>query len=228
MPTPLLAPAIAFFVELEADNSTEFWGRHRHRYAAEVRAPFADLCDRLGSWGPWRVYRPHANRRFRPDTPPLKTFVGAVAERPDGVGAFLQVSRRGLLVASGIPMPAADQLARLRAAIADDAIGPTLLTAVGEAEAAGATVHGGRWEPLRRVPRGFPADHPRGALLRWKGVEANRRIADPPWTSLDEAAPAVAQLLDAPTPLHRWLAAHVGPSDLTPEERFAPRGSRST
>lgn len=219
----LFADAVAFFAELERDNSRDFWQRERHRYDDAIKPAFLAVLDGVGGFGPWRVYRPHNDTRFNSDAGPYKTFIGAVAERADGVGAFVQISSRGALAASGIPMPAPDQLAAMRAAIADDESGPGLLAAIEHANLGGTTVHGGRWDPLRRTPRGYPADHQRAELLRWKGVEANVRIARPAWSSSGQAATEVDTLLARPSELHEWLARHVGPSALSPEERFAPR-----
>jgi uncharacterized protein (DUF2461 family) len=207
-----LEDAASFFTELEQHNERDWWQANRGRYDA-VRAPFTAMIDDLDGWGAWRVYRPHNDTRFG-NANPYKTFLGAVAERPDGVGAFVQVSARRLLVGTGLPMPARDQLDALRRAIADDEAGPALSAAIEATTATGATVHGGRYPPLTRVPRGFPADQPRGDLLRWKGIEVDvrpRRVAE-----VDEALARGAAV-------HRWLADHVGPSALTAEQRFAPR-----
>lgn len=223
--TVLLHDALDFFAELEHDNSTAFFARERHRYDA-ARATFTEVCDGVAGWGPWRVYRAHNDRRFRPDTPPYKTFLGAVTERADGVGGFVRVDAAGVLVGTGIPMPAADQLARLRAAVADDATGPVLDTAIAAARATGSKVHGGRWPALKRVPRGYPADSPRAELLRWKGIEANGRIDPPRWATVAEAVTELQRHLDAPVELHAWLGQYVGPSAMSAEERFAPRSRR--
>jgi uncharacterized protein (DUF2461 family) len=212
MTEPWVRDAAAFFRELGADNDRTWWQAHRERYD-DARARFVALLDALDGWGPWRVYRPNNDARFG-NRAPYKTFLGAVAERSDGVGAFVQVSALGLLVGTGVPMPAPDQLAALRAAIAEDDAGPALEAAIAAVRAAGATVHGGRYEPLKRVPRGYPADHPRAELLRWKGLEVNVR---PPTAS------GVPDALRAGDPVHAWLGRHVGPSALTPEERFAPK-----
>lgn len=218
--------AIGFFTALEADNTAAFWARERHRYDGSIRPTFEGLLTavdaRAATPSPWRVYRPRNDTRFG-TVDPYKTFIGAVTERSDGVGVFVQVSAKGLLVGTGIPMPAPDQLAALRAAIADDRTGPALVVAVEAARAAGARVHGGRWPPLKRTPRGYPADHPRAEHLRWKGVEANQRVRRPAWRSVDEAAEAVAEMAVAPAALHDWLGTHVGPSALSAEERFAPK-----
>ena len=130
-------------------------------------------------------YRPHNDVRYA--RTPYKTFLGAVAEWPDGVGTFVQVGPRGLLVATGIPQPAPDQLARLRAGIAADGSGTGFASAVERVEARGARVHGGRWDPLVRVPRGYSTDHP-GGRLRWKGVEIAHHAGAPPVVRLDGGA----------------------------------------
>lgn len=225
--TTLFADAISFFAALEQDNTPEFWARERHVYDSSIRPTFLAMLgsvdERLANATGWRVYRPRNDTRFTSGANPYKTFIGAVTERTDGVGAFVQVSALGVLVATGIPMPATDQLSALRAAIADERSGAAFLDAVAAAVQDGCTVHGGRWEPLKRTLRGYPADHPRAEHLRWKGVEVNHRVRRPAWSSVDEAAGTVAGMLTRPALLHAWLAAHVGPSALTPEERFAPR-----
>lgn len=220
MTTPCFAPAVQFFSELELDNSRDFWTAERHRYDQLVKPPFVELLDELG--GSWRIYRPHNDTRFGTTKGPYKTFIGAVTERADGVGTFVQISSRGVLVGTGMPMLAADQLATSRAAVADDA-GVDLDRAVAIARGRGVVVHGGRWDPLRRVPRGVDPQHPRSELLRWKGVESNTRVASPPWPTPARAAADLRRATAASAEVDDWLGRHVGPSSMTAEERFAPR-----
>jgi uncharacterized protein (TIGR02453 family) len=226
MRSTLFSSAISFFAELEHDNSKQFWERERVRYDREIKPAFAAVIEAIVDFGSWRTYRPFNDTRFQRDKDPYKTFIGAVAERADGVGAFVQISAKGLLVGTGIPMPAPDQLPRLRAAIADTRTGTAFETALASTRATGAFVHGGRYEPLKRVPKDFPSDHPRADYLRWKGVEANSRIAKPVWVDPVTATAAIKELFTRGDALHRWLGRHVGPSTMTPEERFAPKRSR--
>jgi uncharacterized protein (TIGR02453 family) len=219
----LSADAPAFFAELERDNSREFWTANKARYETAIRPSFLNLLACIEGFGTFRIYRPHNDTRFGTDKGPYKTFIGAVAERPDGVGVFVQVSAKGLLVGSGIPMPPKDQLDNLRNAIADPATGAQLTTAITVVEAAGATVHGGRWEPLKRVPKGFVVDHPLGDMLRWKGLEINSREARPSWLSSEQTFSRINDVVARGDALHEWLGRHVGPTALTPEERFAPK-----
>lgn len=216
-----------FFTALAADNSREFWSRHAGEYEREVRLPFLALVEAVGARlpdlaVPWRVYRPQRDVRFSADKSPYKTFVGAVAASPTGTGYFLQVSARGLLVAAGYPMLARDQLARYRSAVAG-AGGSGLITAIRAAEEAGQPVTPGRWDPLTRAPRGFPADHPRAPWLRWKGVELPARVGIPEWADTDEAPDRILALWRRGAPVLDWLDAEVGPSTLSPEEAWGPR-----
>ena len=60
-------------------------------------------------------------------------------------------------------------------------------------------------ESLKRVPTGFPADHPAADLLRKKNVTFGRRLSDD--DAMSPALPAViADAFEAGTPLMRYLA----------------------
>ncbi len=222
-----MADATRFFARLEAHNDREWWIANRAVYDTVIKPSFLDLLEGIGSFGSWRVYRPNNNLRFASNKPPYKTFIGAVAERDDGVGAFVQVGPRGLMIGTGIPMPAPDQLTRQRDAIADETSGSAFQDAVDTVRAAGANVFGGRWEPLTRIPRGHPPHHPRAEYLRWKGVEIGHRPGLPDWLDQQQASEKIDSLIGLGTPVHDWLSRHVGPSALTAEERYAPKPART-
>jgi uncharacterized protein (DUF2461 family) len=103
-----------------------------------------------------------------------------------------------------------DQLARYRAAVDDDQSGPPLERIVAEAAADGVRIHG--HDRLKRVPRGYPPDHPRADLLRHKGVVAWKEWPVAPWLGTAAAKRRVADFLRASAPLNQWLGTHVGPS----------------
>lgn len=215
--------AVGFFAELEQHNDREWWMANRGVYDTLIKPAFVALLDDISGFDSWRVYRPNNDARFGSTKGAYKTFIGAVSERPDGVGAFVRVSADGLLVGTGMPMPAADQLQRLRTALDQEQSGEAFRAAAEHVGSAGGRVFHGRWDPLRRVPHGHSADHPRAEFLRWKGVEIGHRDARPTWLDGHEASAKVDEVVSRGEPLHAWLARHVGPSDLTPEERFAPR-----
>jgi uncharacterized protein (TIGR02453 family) len=223
MSKALSVDAPAFFAELEHNNNREFWVANKARYDGAIRPSFLTLLSVITGFGEFRTYRPNNDTRFGSAHGAYKTFIGAVAERPDGVGVFVQISAKGLLVGSGIPMPPKDQLNNLRRAIDDAATGAQLADAMRAVQATGATVHGGRWEPLKRVPKGFAADHRRCDWLRWKGLEVNSRDARPSFLDSTKTAGRINDIIERGRPLHDWLGRHVGPTALTPEERFAPK-----
>ncbi len=223
MNRPIFDEAQAFFARLEAENTREAWARRRTLYDTGIRPVFAAVCAALTTFSDWRIQRPRNDVRFRADSPPYKTFIGAVAERPDGVGAFLRVGSLGLLVATGLPFPAADQLAAFRAAVADDVSGPALIAVISALTVRGMMIRPGRAQPLKGVPRGYPADHPRADLLRWKGIEVNHRVRRPAWIDVPSASAGIDELLREPAALHEWLARNVGASALTAEDRFGSR-----
>ena len=72
-----------------------------------------------------------------------------------------------------------EHLARYRAAVAGDRLGPELEEIVAELEKADITVHG--HGALKSAPRGYPADHPRITLLRYKGLTAWKQWPVEPW-----------------------------------------------
>jgi hypothetical protein len=65
---------------------------------------------------------------------------------------------------------------------------------------------------FKRVPAGYPADHPRGELLRCKGLMASRNLKPGAWLSTVEAKDRVREAIKDSRALTSWLDAQVGPS----------------
>jgi uncharacterized protein (TIGR02453 family) len=213
------AEALAFFAELEQNNNRDWWTRNKGRYHLVVRQPFENLLTDLGTtFGDWRIYRPHRDTRFAHNKEPYKNFIGAVAQQTSGNGVFVQISSKGLLLGTGYPMMAKDQLTTFREAIADDATGTDFVNRMRKVNRAGTLVTGGRYEPLKRNPKGYPPGHPRDGLLRWKGVEIGQRLETPQWLAKAHAPKKIHEAIDKGRPITDWLDTLVGPSSLSPEE----------
>jgi uncharacterized protein (TIGR02453 family) len=211
--------ATGFFAELEHDNTAAWWAANNTTYETTVRAPFVALLDSLDyCYLPWRVYRPRRDIRFSVDKTPYKTFIGAVSQEDSGNGHFIRLDRRGLLVGSGYPMLARDQLIRFREAIDAEGSGNAFISAVAAAKIGGVDVTAGRYDRLTGAPRGFRRDHPRIDWLRAKGVELPTRVGTPSWLCTSAASTHVSGLLKNGPEVIAWLNTHVGPSELTPEE----------
>ena len=113
----MFAPeALAFYDALAANNSRDWWGRHRTDYTRLIREPMLALIGALeDEFGPGKVYRPNRDMRF--SKIPYKDHCGAFVAIEDGVGYYVQISASGLLVAGGWYSPQGRQLARFRAAV---------------------------------------------------------------------------------------------------------------
>jgi uncharacterized protein (TIGR02453 family) len=207
------AEALEFFEGLEADNSKAYWQRNKHVYEQLVRAPMEELLAELEpEWGEGRIFRPYRDIRFSRDKSPYKTNIAAVVG-----GGYVQLSAEGLGAGCGMWEMAPDQLERYRAAVAAERSGRKLSKLVADAEAAGLQVSG--HGVLKTAPRGFPKDHPRIDLLRYKGLVTWRDWPAGAWLGTRKAKDRVVEFLRQSKPIEAWLRANVGPSTLSDRMR---------
>ena len=205
-------PALQFFHGLRRDNSKAFFEAHRKVYDEQVRQPMeallAELEQDLGPDIEVKIFRLNRDLRFSPDKRPYKEHLGAYVSSPRAGGVYLQVSNDGLYVAIGSHELAPDQLTRYRDAVAGKD-GEKLARIVAALLKDGYQVT----EPsFKRVPAGYPADHPRGDLLRCKGLMASRNWKPGPWLHTVEAKDRVREAIKDSKPLTGWLDRQVGPS----------------
>ncbi|MGH9025229.1 MAG: DUF2461 domain-containing protein [Acidimicrobiia bacterium] len=201
--------AIEFFEGLEADNSRTYWQANKAVYEGCVRAPMEGLLAELErEFGEGKIFRPYRDVRFSADKSPYKTAIAASL----GAGGYVQLSTEGLGAGCGMYMMAKDQLERFRAAVADDRTGRRLVTLVESTRDRGidVTAH----DSLKTAPRGYPKDHPRADLLRFKGLVAWKQWPVGAWLDSGKAKGRIVELLRAAKPLQRWLDGNVGPSEL--------------
>lgn len=207
------AEALEFFDGLEEENSRAYWQRNKQTYEALVRAPMEQLLEELApDWGEGKIFRPYRDVRFSKDKSPYKTNIGAVIG--DG---YVQVDARGLGVGSGMWEMAPDQLERYRQAVDAERSGRRLEDVVSKAKRAGLDVTGR--DVLKGAPRGYPKDHPRLELLRYKGLITWREWPAGAWLGTAKAKYRVVEFLEASKPLNQWLRSNVGPSTIPPGRR---------
>jgi uncharacterized protein (DUF2461 family) len=212
------ADATAFLAEITADNTAEFWGEHRQRHGTSVHGPMAALAAVLEpEFGPVRVFRPFANRRFRPDAPPYRTTTGGVARSAGGCTLAVVLSARELTASAGHWSFDSGQLRRFRSAV-DGAAGQWLASLVGSLDGsldgAGLGLDPGR--PLVGAPRGFRADHPLIALLRHRGLQVTASWPAGEWLGTREPLSRVRAAWRAAAPVVAWLDEHVGAPESVP------------
>jgi len=198
--------ALDFYDGLAADNSKTYWTAHRQIYEAAVLRPMTELVEELApEFGEAKIFRPYRDIRFSKDKTPYKTHIGALVGR-----GYVQFSAQGLAVGNGMYGMAPDQLDRYRQAVAGDRTGGQLEDAIAAIEKEGIGVSGR--DVLKSAPRGYPADHPRIELLRYKGIVAWKEWPVEAWLETVAARDRVAGFWRATRPLSTWLADNVGPS----------------
>ena len=202
------AEALEFFEGLEADNSKTYWQQNRDVYDGLVRAPMEELLEELApEWGEGRIFRPYRDIRFSADKSLYKTHIGAVVG--DG---YIQLTADGLGAGCGMYEMAPDQLDRYRQAVAEDRPGGELATLVEAARVAGLQITGR--DVLKTAPRGYPRDHPRLELLRFKGLITWQEWPAGAWLGTRRAKDRVVEFFQRSKPISGWLGTHVGPSTL--------------
>jgi uncharacterized protein (TIGR02453 family) len=202
--------AFDFYTGLSADNSKAYWTDHAETYRSAVREPMEALLAAVEpEFGAGAMFRPYRDVRFSKDKSPYKDHAGAVVGRTGSGGYYVQVGSAGLYAAAGYYQLAPDQLDRFRRAIDDEVNGPALERIVAGLAAAGYRIEG---EQVRTRPRGWPADHPRLALLRRKALYAGVAWEPAEWAHTPECAERVTEAWRGTGALLSWLHTHVDAS----------------
>jgi uncharacterized protein (TIGR02453 family) len=162
-------------------------------------ALLTDLADEFGDWS---ISRPNRDTRFSADKTPYKTQIYGRIHRPGG-GYYVRLHPDGLFVGGGVYAPDRDAMARLRAAIADDATGADLDRRLAAFGATGAELilDGG----LKTAPRGYSVDHPRIDLLRLQHLAGGVEHRLGRWIHTAKAKDRVIDGWRAVTPLLDWV-----------------------
>jgi uncharacterized protein (TIGR02453 family) len=142
---------------------------------------------------PFRIYR---DTRFSKDKSPYKTYISASfpyaggpggSAREDeshGSGGYFHFQPGEMFAGGGMWMPEKPRLDAFRRAVVDH---PDRVAAVLDDPAFVAAFDGGAHgeDDLKRVPPGYPADHPMADRLRWKSIVFGRRLSDAAVASAD-------------------------------------------
>jgi uncharacterized protein (TIGR02453 family) len=217
------AAGLDFFTALAGNNNRDFWLANKSTFEASVREPMVAFLDSVADeFGTFHLFRMNRDVRFSKDKSPYKTAQAAVTETEGGATHYLQLGADGLFVGGGMYHLAKDQLARFRAAVADDSTGPALERAIAAVRKGRVEVSHGFEAPLVTAPKGYPKDHPRIELLQWKGVIAHKQLGAPAWLHTRRAAAEIVKVWRTSAPLLEWLDDNVGPSTLPPPEFDRP------
>jgi len=205
--------ALEFYEGLEADNTKSYWLHNKAVYDEKVLGPMQELVGELGpAWGEAKIFRTYRDIRFSADKTPYKTSIAAV------VGdAYIQLTAHGLGAGSGMWEMAPDQLERYRAAVSDERSGKALAGIVTKAKTAGVDITG--HGELKTAPKGYPKDHPRIDLLRFKGIITWKEWPAGAWLGTKKAKDRIVEFMKASKPLNDWLRTRVGPSTMPERSR---------
>ena len=181
--------AIQFLVDLALHNERTWFQPRKGEYERLLKEPLESLCTALGerfeargmpfrsdpARSPFRIYR---DVRFSADKTPYKTHISASfpwAGEGGGVGAYFHFQPGEMFAGGGMWHPEPAQLAAWRGAVDGDLDSVKAVLDDPEFVSTFGHVSG---DSLKRVPTGFPADHPAADLLKLKDVTFGRALSD--------------------------------------------------
>jgi uncharacterized protein (TIGR02453 family) len=221
---------------LRRNNVRPWFEAHRSEYERDVQGPMRELIEetdlRLARIAPELIgdpkrsmFRIHRDIRFSADKTPYKTHSacwfyhrntdGRLGSQADAgcAGLYFHLAPGESFVGGGIWMPARPQLTRIRDAIAADPRGferiaraPRLIRRFGGLDDEAV---------LKRMPRGYPDQHPASRWLKYQSFTAGRPLRDAQVTS-SRLPSLLAADFAVILPLVRWINDALG---LPPAER---------
>jgi uncharacterized protein (TIGR02453 family) len=200
----LLPDARTFLDELAAHNDRAWFKANKTRYDTQLKRPSERLLADIAGWlektgtppPRTKLFRPHRDIRFSQDKTPYHVHLHMMWSLPDGRAWMLGIAPDYATAGAGIMSFSKDQVERFRAACA----APEGAQLVAQLE------RGWRLDPpdLQRVPPPYPADHPRAAHLRRKGLvvwadDLDKGLAAAPVGTVQAVFARAAPVMD-------WLA----------------------
>jgi uncharacterized protein (DUF2461 family) len=185
-------------LQLEGEPSRQTRERVRKDREAHVRRPMIDLLNDLADADHW--YEDFAVWRYA-STAYWWQNQSAIVRVSRSVEIGFGFSLDGLRIKAGWWYGTPDQIALFRAAVAEDGSGRALAGLASSLTASGHEILG---DVMKRVPRGYPADHPRADLLRYRALAAACELEP---DAVDDVEP-VRLACERLRPLLGWLATH--------------------
>jgi uncharacterized protein (TIGR02453 family) len=212
---------LKFLIDLKANNNRDWFKANKSDFVDHIQIPAQAFViafgTELGKSFPNIVYDPtlrgtgsimkiYRDVRFSKDKTPYKTYLGlrfwegpSRKEMYSGFFVWLDPSGAGLHV--GHYMFSKDYLADYRSAVDNQDMGEELDHILGTLQPDNKI--GG--EQYKRVPSGYPSDHPRGELLKYKGLHISSPGFSPELVTSPDFLPLCIEKALKLAPLHRWL-----------------------
>lgn len=214
---------IQFMQDLVHNNNKEWFTENKQTYVEKVQEPALELVVTLGEalktkypnisyearkngGSLLRIYR---DTRFSKDKSPYKTnipiwFAAPSTKRLTGAGFGLQITPEQVDLVAGLFGFDKDQLDAYRKAVDDEETGSQLVDIIAKIEAKEGYTIGGK--ELKRVPKPYDKEHPRGELLKHKGLSASPPSLPLDLVYRDALVDALMEGFDVVAPVYLWLA----------------------
>jgi uncharacterized protein (DUF2461 family) len=190
--------AYAVLLQLSGEPSRETRERVRRDRERHVRQPMIDLLNDLADVDPW--YEDFSVWRYA-STAYWWQNQCAIVRVARHIEIAFRFSLDGLQIKAAWWYADSEQIAFFRASAAADESGRALEDLVWSLTADGYEILG---DVMKRIPRGYPADHPRAGLLKHRSLMAACEL-DPEGVRDVEPVYCVCERL---RPLLNWLAEH--------------------
>jgi len=213
----LIDRSIAFFAELEANNTKAWFEEKKAAYTADIKKPAELLAEILRDEivrmtdvsVKEKLFRIHRDVRFSKDKTPYNAHLHLMWSplKEGGPVWFFGAAPSYLVTGMGAMGFQGARMTQYRAMVDRD--GDRLASALAETkEGVGATLSDWGPEPLKRVPKPFDPDHPHGDLLRRKSLTISAPLAGE-WRS-EGLIPAVMAGMRGMLPVWRILDSTFG------------------
>lgn len=190
--------AYVVLLELGGEPSRETRERVRRHREEHVRQPMMDLLNDLADVDPW--YEDFAVWRYA-STAYWWQNQCATVRVAGNIEIGFCFNLDGLRVQAAWAYAGPEGIARFRTAAAADDSGRTLADLVSSLAADEHEIHG---DVMKRIPRGYPADHPRADLLKHRSLIAARELESDAVRDVEPVYRACERL----RPLLDWLSEH--------------------
>jgi uncharacterized protein (TIGR02453 family) len=214
--------AIQFLADLAENNDRAWFQPRKADYERLLKEPLEALCVALGerfaargvplsadpARSPFRIYR---DVRFSKDKSPYKTNISAAFRWIEGAemthqegdpGGYFHLAPGEAFVGGGMWHPPTAKLTAFRQRVLSD---PASVRSVLDEPAFARTFGAISGDSLKRVPAGYPADHPEADMLKLKDMTFGHRLGDDDVTS-PRLPDVLVESFEVAVPVMRFLA----------------------
>lgn len=213
-----------FFLELSHRQSRDWFKANKEHYEELWVRPLTALLDDVAERmhdvfphmpsAPKHIFRIQRDTRFSPDKSPYKTHIAAHIPLYPGAEAdwstpnmYIHFGLEDSVAAMGQWGMAKDAIQIFRQAVDDERKGSKLQKLVTGLEKEG--FHVSSHETLKRVPPPYPQDHPRGELLKLKGLAVSAVNLPEELMPSRDLLDWLSDRLHKAAPVAQWIAENV-------------------